>query len=74
MARLKRSNKSKLSVGEFKYGQIVEQQLAKGKSMEKAHKIASSSLMRKPDKFDKPSLIDKAILGMLRRSKKKKKK
>lgn len=64
--------KSSLSLGKYKYGQTVEKQLAKGKSTEKAHKIASSPLMKKQDKFDRPSWGDKLILGILRRGKKKK--
>lgn len=72
MARLKR--KDKLGIGSRRYGQLVEKYLAKGKSLEQAHKIASSPLMRKPDKVDKPSLTDKIILGALKRSKRKKKK
>jgi len=54
------------------YGQVMEEQLARGKTTEKAHKIASSPLMRKSDKFDKSSWLDKAILKRLRRKKKSK--
>lgn len=53
------------------YTQVLEKQLAKGKSLTKAHKIAGSPLMRKKDVFDKPSWLDKAILKRLRRKKKK---
>lgn len=66
----KRENKA--LIGQYKYGQRVEKQIARGKSMEAAHKIATSPLMKKADKFAKPSWGDKLILGILRRGKKKK--
>lgn len=65
--------KPKLPVGQYKYGQLLEQQLARGKTMEKAHKIASSPLMRKMDVFKTPSMLDKFILKRLRRKKRKSK-
>ena len=55
-----------------KYGKLVEKYLGKGKTVEQAHKIASSPIMLKRDVFDKPSLLDKVILKRLRRKKAKK--
>ena len=57
-----------------KYGKLMEEYLNKGKTTEKAHKIASSPIMLRPDKFDKPSLVDKAILAGLRKVKRLRKK
>ena len=62
------------NIAQYKYGQITEKYLAKGKSVEQAHKIASSPLMLKSDKFDKPSLVDKVILVGLHKAKKLRKK
>ena len=53
-----------------KYGKLVEKYLSKGKSVEQAHKIASSPIMLKSDKYDKPSLTDRVILAGLRKVKK----
>ncbi len=61
--------KDKSGLSNYVYGQRVERQLAKGKSMEKAHKFAASPLWRKKDKFDKPSLTDKVILKGLKLAK-----
>ena len=58
------------SIGQYKYGQIMEKYLAKGKTLKQAHKIASSPLMRRSDNVDKPSLTDKAILTGLKVAKK----
>ena len=56
----------KSNIGKYRYGQLVEKYLAKGKSVEKAHKIAASPLMRKPDKVYKQSRTDRAILKGLK--------
>ena len=58
------------NIAQYNYGQITEKYLAKGKSVEQAHKIASSPLMRIPDKVDKPSMTDKAVLKGLKLVKK----
>lgn len=67
MAKLKRS---KLSIGQHRYGQIYEKYIAKGKTHAQAHKIASSPLMHRPDKVDRASLADKLISKGLRLGKK----
>lgn len=64
---------AKHNIGTHRYGQLFEKYLAKGKTTAQAHKIASSPLMKKPDKVDKPSVGDKVILGILRATKRKKK-
>jgi len=52
-----------------KYGKLVETYLNKGKSVEQAHKIASSPIMLKSDNYAKPSFTDKVILTGLRKIK-----
>ncbi|KKN59419.1 hypothetical protein LCGC14_0542540 [marine sediment metagenome] len=56
------------------YLEEVEKAAARGKSPAIQHKTASQlssiiSPLGKPDKFDKPSLVDKFILKRLRRKK-----
>ena len=64
--------KSKLNIGQIKYGQLFDKLIGRGKTTAQAHKIASSPLMKIPDKFDKPSAGDKIILALLKKAKKKK--
>ena len=55
-----------------RYTKELEKNTAKGKPLEAAHKrsAALSSTARKVDKFDKPSMMDKIILGILKFKKK----
>lgn len=64
--------KSSINLGSTTYRILLDRYLAKGKTTAQAHKIASSPIMRKPDRVDKPSWGDKLILSLLRRGKKKK--
>ena len=61
-----------MGVKASQYTRELEKNISKGKSAGAAHKRAAalSSTARKVDKFDKPSMMDKIILGILRFKKK----
>lgn len=67
-----------MAVRKGDYAKWLDYSTKRGKSASTAHRIASkladpSHPLGKKDKYDKPSMLDKAILKRLRRRKKRKK-